>query len=153
MKKNDLVITTCSVKHNGVLNKPGTRLKIGKDIELSLARTLHARGVVERYFEEDKALEDERSVEEMAEVEDLISLNIKQLKAVCKHLGISGYSKLKESELIALIEEARNADSEINLDDLDEEALRILAEEEGIDLLEDIDAEKIREILEAELSE
>ena len=36
--------------------------------------------------------------------EDLTELNVKELKALCKELGIKGYSDKKEDELINMIE-------------------------------------------------
>lgn len=44
-------------------------------------------------------------------MEDLRDLTIKELKAKCKELGLSGYSRMKEDELIALIESVES-DSE-----------------------------------------
>ena len=35
--------------------------------------------------------------------EDLTELTVKQLKQLCKDRGLSGYSRLKEAELIALL--------------------------------------------------
>lgn len=55
--------------------------------------------------------------------DELKKLSTKELKAKCKALGLTGYSRLKEDELIELILGAQESESEIDelLDGVDEE--------------------------------
>ena len=96
--------------------------------------------------------ENKPSIDELLEVDDLSTLSVVQLKSICKHLGLTPYTNKKESELIEMVEAYRN-DEAIDLDAMDENELRELAEEEGIVIPEDSDAEKIRQIIEEELAE
>ena len=45
--------------------------------------------------------------------EQLKALTVKELKALCKEKGLSGYSKLKEEELISLLLEEEEPQDEI----------------------------------------
>ena len=86
----------------------------------------------------------------MATMEDLSQLKVDELKNVCKFLELEGYSNLNKEGLINLIDEHRNG---FNIDEMDEEALRALAEKEGIEVPDDMDLELIRDLIAAELGE
>jgi len=122
----------------------------GKDISTKDAEYLVENGAAcEVVVPKD---ENKPSIEELLEVEDLSTLSVAQLKSICKHLGLTPYSNKKESELIEMIEAYRNDDA-VDLDALNEDELRELAEEEGIVIPEDADAEQIRQIIEEEFAE
>lgn len=148
MKKGELFIAITSIKLAGVLHLPGSILELGKELKTKDAERFVEHGAITRHFEEDDGM----SIEDMAQVADLKSLKVQDLKSVCKHLGIQGYSNKKEDELISMIEKVRNP-KDINLDELSEEELRELAKEEGVELSKDADIEAIRFILENELGE
>lgn len=54
----------------------------------------------------------------MSRAEELKQLSIKELKAKCKELGLQGYSRLNEDELIAMIIEAESTKDTEDLDEL-----------------------------------
>lgn len=144
--------TNFAIKCGGKHFKAEETLLVGKGKDISLK---DAKYLVEA----DAALEvvapskdeDSMNIDEMLAVDNLSTLSVSQLKSVCKHLGLTPYSGKKESELIEMIEAYRNDDT-VDIDAMDEDELRILAEEEGISMPEDADAEKMREILEEELT-
>lgn len=121
----------------------------GKDLNLKDAKYLVDAGAAEEAIEPSKD-ENKMTIEQMADLEDLKVLNVKDLKAVCKYLGVVGYSDKKEDALIEMIDSFR---SDVNLDDMSEEELRTLAAEEGVIIPEGSDIEAIRTLLETELSE
>lgn len=123
----------------------------GKDISLKDAKYLVGADAAIEVVAPSKN-EDTKSIEEMLEVEDLSTLNVSQLKAICKHLGLTPYSGKKESELIEMIESHRNSDV-FDIDIMDEDELRTLAEEEGISIPENADIEMIRQIIDEALGE
>ena len=152
MKKGEQVITLTSIKMDGKLHLPGEKFELGKDMTVKDAKHFFERDAIDHYFEDDDTEDESASIEEMAQVKDLKSLSVKDLKAVCKHLGLKGYSSKNEADLIEMINASRNPE-EIDLDAMDEDELRALAEEEGVELSEGADVEDIRMLLEAELGE
>lgn len=143
-----------SAKIGGKLRKSKEVLLIGKgkDIDLKEAEYLVEHGAAEETVEpsEQTVSKDMLSVEEMAALEDLSQLKTDELKSVCKFLDLEGYSSLNKSGLIKLIDEHRNG---INIDDMNEDELRALAEKEGIDIPDEMDIESIRDLIAAELGE
>lgn len=145
-----------SAKVGGKLRKAKEVLTVGKgkDIDAKDAEFLIEHGAAEETFKPSNAQpspkSDELSVEEMADLEDLSQLKVDDLKKVCEHFGLEEYKSLNKKELIALIEEHRG---DVNIDDMDEEALRELAEEEDITLPDGADIETIRKIIAMSLGE
>lgn len=143
-----------SAKIGGKLRKSKEVLLIGKgkDIDLKEAEYLVEHGAAEETVEPSAQTvpKDGISVEEMATLEDLSVLTVAQLKKVCEHLGLEDYSNLNKPSLIKLIDEHRNG---INIDEMDEDALRALAKKEGIDIPDEMDVESIRDLIAAELGE
>ncbi|MEN4053785.1 hypothetical protein [Sulfurimonas sp. NWX79] len=145
--------TEIAIKCGGKHFKAEETLLVGKGKDISLKDAKYLVGA-------DAAIEvvapakneDTISIEEMLEVEDLFTLNVSQLKAICKHLGLTPYSGKKESELIEMIESHRNSDV-FDIDVMDEDELRTLAEEEGISIPENADIEMIRQIIDEALGE
>lgn len=151
MKKGEIVIAVTSVIVDGKLKGPGSVFEIGKDMGLKDANRFAEKGSIKHHIPEED--EDAMTIEEMAETENLKDLSIKELKAVCKHLELSGYSKKNEAELIAMIENHRKESDLLDLDEMNEDELRALAEEENIDISGAEDIEAIRSIIEEELGE
>lgn len=143
-----------SAKIGGKLRKSKEVLLIGKgkDIDLKEAEYLVEHGAAEETVEPSAQTvpKDGLSVEEMAALEDLSQLKVDDLKNVCKFLELEEYSSLNKAGLIKLIDEHRNS---INIDEMDEDALRALAEKEGIDIPDEMDIESIRDLIAAELGE
>ncbi len=145
-----------SAKVGGKLRKAKEVLTVGKgkDIDVKDAEFLIEHGAAEETVKpstsQTASKSDELSVEEMADLEDLSQLKVDDLKKVCEHLEIEDYKSLNKKELIALIEEHRGA---VDIDEMDEDALRDLAEEEGITLPDDADIETIRKIIATSLGE
>jgi len=146
-----------SAKVGGKMHKSKKVLLVGKgkDIDAKEAEYLIKHGAAEETVKPSgqpvqNNLKDELSVEEMADLEDLNQLKVDDLKKVCGHFGLEGYKSLNKDDLIALIEEYRGA---IDIDEMDEDALRKLAEEEGITLPDDADIETIRKIIATSLGE
>lgn len=154
MKKGDKIITVTSVKVDGKLHLPGSKFEAGKDIGVKEANRFFENDAVKHHFENDMPGSDETemSVEEMANLEDLSVLKVPELKKVCEFLEIEGFASLNKSDLIAKIEDARSSEEdELGLNELDEEALRMLAKEELIDLPEDADIDSIRSLIASHL--
>ena len=65
-----------------------------------------AHYVKSKHFEiqEDEVKETLITADDYIKLEDKTVVSVKNLKAICKELEITGYSKLKEAELIALID-------------------------------------------------
>jgi len=147
-------IKTCNaIKVGGERHEAGKTLLVGKGKDISLK---DAQAVVDaEAAQEVVEPSDEKGdvgVEEMAQVEDLNSLNVTQLKLVCEHLGgtqIPG----KKADLINLIESIRSPKDILDLDAMDESQLRALAADEAVDLSGITDVEAIRNVLENELGE
>jgi len=145
-----------SAKVDGKLRKAKEVLTVGKgkDIDVKDAEFLIKHDAAEETVKPSTSQAspkgDELSVEEMAELEDLSQLKVDDLKKVCGYFGLEGYKSLNKDDLIALIEEHRGA---IDIDKMDEDALRELAEEEGITLPDDADIETIRKIIATSLGE
>ena len=143
-----------SAKICGKLRKSKEVLLIGKgkDIDLKEAEYLVEHGAAEDTVEPSAQTlpKDELSVEEMAVLEDLSVLKDTELKKVCKHFGLEKYSSLNKAGLIKLIDEHRNG---INIDEMNEDELRALAEKEGIDIPDEMGIESIRDLIAAELGE
>lgn len=143
-----------SAKVGGKLHKSKAVLIVGKgkDIDLKEAEYLVEHGAAEETVEpsEQTVPKDGISVEEMAALEDLSQLKVDELKSVCKFLELEDYSSLNKAGLIKLIDEHRNG---VNIDEMDEDALRALAEKEGIDIPDEMDIESIRDLIAAELGE
>jgi hypothetical protein len=145
-----------SAKVGGKLRKAKDVLTVGKgkDIDVKDAEFLIKHGAAEETVKPSASQSspkgDELSVEEMADLEDLNQLKVDDLKNVCKYLEIEDYSSLNKAGLIKLIDEHRNG---INIDEMNEDALRALAEKEGIDIPDEMDIESIRDLIAAELGE
>lgn len=143
-----------SAKIGGKLRKSKEVLIVGKgkDVDLKEAEYLVEHGAAEEAVEPSAvpAQKDVLAVEEMATMEDLSKLKTEDLKNVCKFLELEGYSSLNKEGLIKFIDEHRNG---INIDDMDEDALRALAEKEGIEVPDDMDVELIRDLIAEELGE
>ncbi|XP_022799901.1 uncharacterized protein LOC111337802 [Stylophora pistillata] len=77
---------------------------------------------------------------------DLNSQTVLQLKALAKHLGLRGYSRLRKADLIAHIEESTKDDYEVVVVDEEEEV--VVVEEEVVekDLIEFIELSRPRGI-------
>lgn len=143
-----------SAKVGGKLRKSKSVLLVGKgkDIDLKEAEYLVTHGAAEETVEPSAQTvpKDGLSVEEMAVLEDLSPLKVDDLKSVCKFFELEDYSSLNKAGLIKLIDEHRNG---INIDEMDEDALRALAEKEGILIPDEMDIESIRDLIAAELGE
>lgn len=143
-----------SAKIGGKLRKSKEVLIVGKgkDIDLKEAEYLVEHGAAEETVEPSAQTvsKDGLSVEEMATLEDLSQLKVDDLKNVCKFLELEEYSSLNKAGLIKLIDEYRNG---TNIDEMNEDELRALAEKEGIDIPDDMDIESIRDLIAAELGE
>lgn len=145
-----------SAKVGGKLRKAKEVLTVGKNKDISIedAEFLIKHGAAEETVKPSASQSspkvDELSVQEMADLEDLNQLKVDDLKKVCEHLGLEEYKSMNKKELIALIEEHRGA---IDIDEMDEDALRDLAEEEGITLPDNADIETIRKIIATSLGE
>jgi len=143
-----------SAKIGGKLRKSKEVLLIGKgkDIDLKEAEYLVEHGAAEETVEPSAQTvsKDGLSVEEMAVLEDLSPLKVDELKSVCKFLELEDYSSLNKTGLIKLIDEHRNG---INIDEMNKDELRALAEKEGIDIPDEMDIESIRDLIAAELGE
>lgn len=85
-------------------------------------------------------------------VEYVKGLTQKDLVVLKKRLELETADN-KAVTLIPAIIEAIGGEDDVNLDTMDEAALRVLAEEEEVDLPEDADIEQIRNILETALGE
>jgi len=145
--------TNFSIKCGGKHFKAEETLLVGKgkDITLKDARYLIDSDAATEVVAPSKD-ENNMSIEDMLEVEDLKTLSVSQLKGICKHLKLTPYSGKKEAELIEMIEEYRNNEI-IDIDAMNEDELRKLAQEEDIGIPEDAELETIREIIEEALSE
>lgn len=145
--------TNFAVKCGGKHFKAQQTLLVGKskDITLKDAKYLVDVDAATEVVAPSKD-EEVMSIDEMLQVEDLKTLSVSQLKSICKHLKLTPYSGKKETELIEMIKKYRNSEL-IDLDAMDEDALRKLAQEEAIDIPEDADVETIREIIEEALGE
>lgn len=130
-----------SVKVSGKKHMSGEVLAIGEDIKAEDALYLIQNNAAEKTFNEEIK-------QDIVSQKDLKDLKVDELKKICKERGLKGFDNLKKQELIDLLE---NHVQDINLDDLDENALRELAKEEGIDIPGDADIEKIRDIISHEL--
>lgn len=143
-----------SAKVGGKLRKSKEVLIVGKgkDIDLKEAEYLVVHGAAEETVEPSTTanVKDILSVEEMVIMEDLGQLKVEDLKNVCKFLELEEYSNLNKAGLIKLIDQHRNG---INVDEMNEDELRNLAEKEGIDIPNDMDIELIRDLIAAELGE
>lgn len=143
-----------SAKIGGKLRKSKEVLIVGKgkDIDLKEAEYLVEHGAAEEAVEPSAVptQKEALTVEEMATMEDLSQFKVDDLKNVCKFLELEEYSNLNKAGLIKLIDEHRNG---VNIDEMDEEALRTLAEKEGIDVPDGMDVESIRDLIAAELGE
>ncbi|MFZ5375100.1 MAG: Rho termination factor N-terminal domain-containing protein [Campylobacterota bacterium] len=145
-----------SAKVGGKLHKAKAVLVVGngKDIDVKDAEYLVAHGAAEETFKPSSTQPspkgDELSVEEMAVLDDLSQLKVDDLKKVCEYLGLEKYSSMNKKELIALIEDHRGI---VDIDEMDEDALRELAEEEGITLPDDSDIDTIRKIIATSIGE
>lgn len=78
--------------------------------------------------------------------EDFHKLKVDELRAVCGFLEISA-SGHKSDLVAAILAEKDVIGGIIKLDEMDKEALIVLAEEEGVDLPADADEEQMRDIL------
>lgn len=158
MKKGDNIIAVTSVKLDGELHKPGKIFEVGKNITAKAAKRFFEHDAVKRYFEEDKVAnseqnENDMTIEEMAVLEDLTVLKVPDLKKVCEHLGLEGYSSMNKPDLIKLIEASRNVDEDVDLDELDLVALKALATDEEIEFDDDVDEETLRDIIEEAMAD
>ncbi len=146
MKKGEKIITVTSVKIDGSLRLPGTVLEVGKEIGIKEANRFFENDAVKHHFENEG--DQGMDTAQLAGLEDLSSLKVSELKNVCEYLGLEGFSSMNKPDLIVLIEESRKEEGSA-FDDMDEEELRALAEEEGLDIPEDATTEAIRAIVEA----
>lgn len=129
-----------SIKCGGIKRLSKETLMIGEDISKEDASYLVDQGVATYCV-----LESETPLDVP---EPLEAMSREELHALCAKKGLRGYARLRKEEVIALLERAQ---SEVVLDDLDENALRELAKEEEIEIPEGVDVETMRELIAHEL--
>ena len=83
-----------------------------------------------------------------AEEQNVEKMTVKQLKSLCKERGLDASGLTKKDEFIALLNGADDDDEgEIDLDELDRDALIALAKEEDIELPDGADDDTIRDLI------
>ena len=145
----------CVVRHNKVEYGDKDVFELGdKD-----AKRLVGLGCVRETSEAVTEKETETKAANVAEVliEDLTpelvnKLKQKELLSVAKRMDLVTDDN-KAATLKAAILKAIDKEEVINLDEMDEDDLRALADEEGVDILDQMDVTGIREILAEALAE
>ena len=92
------------IDHSGLVE--AERAEYVEGDELGDSWVFDPNQVVEVVIVEDEEAEAEEAEAEEVKAEDLSEKTVKELKAICKGLGLKGYSRLKADALIEMINSA-----------------------------------------------